>query len=156
MTQDYYGTKRVTAWPEAKDGKPGYAVKYADGYTSWSPQDVFDSAYQPIDALSFGHAMEALKAGHKVRRSSWGDTHLALEKGVIDGDLYGFAQGENPNADHQSTLSGIRLGLFTCGEKGIAARMPRITHLTDAGGIVESGWRPGNIDICASDWRIVG
>ncbi len=42
MTQDYYGTKRVTAWREERDGKPGYAVLYRDGYRSWSPASEFD------------------------------------------------------------------------------------------------------------------
>ena len=78
MTQDYYGTKRVVAWeqndPSIRDGappRPGYAVKYADGYISWSPKAVFDAAYQPLDALSFGHALVALKAGHRVARGGW-------------------------------------------------------------------------------------
>lgn len=45
MSQEYIGTKQVTAWPELKDGLTGFAVKYADGYTSWSPKDVFEQAY---------------------------------------------------------------------------------------------------------------
>jgi hypothetical protein len=57
MTQQYIGFKVVTAWPEMRadiremgsDPKPGYAVKYEDGYTSWSPKDVFERAYVPID-----------------------------------------------------------------------------------------------------------
>lgn len=48
MTQQYVGTKIVTAWEEERDGRPGYAVKYADGYTSWSPKDTFDAAYLPL------------------------------------------------------------------------------------------------------------
>lgn len=48
MTQPYIGTKIVMAWPQEKDGKPGYAVKYEDGYTSWSPQEVFERCYRPI------------------------------------------------------------------------------------------------------------
>ncbi len=48
MTQEYIGTKQVTAWPQEKDGREGYAVKYADGYTSWSPKDVFEAAYLPL------------------------------------------------------------------------------------------------------------
>ena len=71
MTQDYYGTKRVTAWAQWRDGKNGYAVKYADGYISWSPQEAFEASYQPLNALSFGHAVEALKAGHRVARAGW-------------------------------------------------------------------------------------
>lgn len=48
MTQNYIGVKIITAWPEEKDEKPGYAVKYPDGYISWSPKDVFESAYFPM------------------------------------------------------------------------------------------------------------
>ncbi|MEM9579078.1 MAG: DUF2829 domain-containing protein [Pseudomonadota bacterium] len=78
MTQDYYGTKRVTAWrddnPEVDDVlRPGegYAVKYEDGYISWSPKEVFEAAYQPITAMNFGHALQALKDGHRVARAGW-------------------------------------------------------------------------------------
>ena len=48
MTQHYIGTKIVEAWAQEKDGLPGYAVKYADGYVSWSPADAFEEAYLPI------------------------------------------------------------------------------------------------------------
>lgn len=45
MTQEYIGTKQITGWPAMKDGIEGYGVKYEDGYTSWSPKDVFEKAY---------------------------------------------------------------------------------------------------------------
>lgn len=45
----FVGVKMVEAWPEKKDGKPGYAVKYEDGYTSWSPKDVFERFYYPLE-----------------------------------------------------------------------------------------------------------
>jgi hypothetical protein len=48
MGQEYIGTKQVTAWPEMKDMLDGFAVQYADGYTSWSPKKVFEEAYLPI------------------------------------------------------------------------------------------------------------
>lgn len=53
MTQHYVGTKIVEAWPAdqliAEGGsRPGYGVKYADGYTSWSPKETFESAYVAI------------------------------------------------------------------------------------------------------------
>jgi len=50
MTQHYVGTKIVVAWSQEKDDHPGYAVKYPDGYVSWSPEDVFEKAY-----LAIGH-----------------------------------------------------------------------------------------------------
>lgn len=51
MTQHYIGAKQVTAWPAAADqhgSETGYAVKYADGYQSWSPREAFESAYLPM------------------------------------------------------------------------------------------------------------
>lgn len=44
MTQEYVSTKIVTAWEQARQDEPGYAVKYADGYISWSPKAQFDAA----------------------------------------------------------------------------------------------------------------
>lgn len=52
MTHEYIGTKQVTAWPEDKDGKSGYGIKYADGYISWSPKDVFEDSYIDIGHVS--------------------------------------------------------------------------------------------------------
>lgn len=78
MTQKYYGTKLVEAWEESKDLQNGYAVKYEDGYISWSPKEVFEKAYQPITAMSFGHAIEALKAGKLVCRAGWNGKWMFL------------------------------------------------------------------------------
>lgn len=52
MTKEFIGTKQVTAWPQEKDGKEGYAVKYPDGYISWSPKEVFEAAYIDIGHVS--------------------------------------------------------------------------------------------------------
>lgn len=53
MTQEYIGTKQVTAWEQEKDGKEGYAVKYEDGYISWSPKEVFEKTYIPVGHVQF-------------------------------------------------------------------------------------------------------
>lgn len=51
MSQYYVGIKQVFAWPEERDGKPGYAVVYRhgqhDAYQSWSPKDEFERFYLP-------------------------------------------------------------------------------------------------------------
>lgn len=44
----YIGVKKVHAYPEERDGKPGYAVIYEDGYKSWSPKDVFERVYLEV------------------------------------------------------------------------------------------------------------
>ena len=46
MSQVYIGTKVVVAWEKNKDGQEGYAVRYEDGYTSWSPKVVFERCYR--------------------------------------------------------------------------------------------------------------
>lgn len=94
--KNYYGIKNINAqpmnradynelrgWelPEDENGSDeGYLVEYPDsdsntthfdGYISWSPKEVFESAYQPNDRMSFSCALQALKQGHKVARSGW-------------------------------------------------------------------------------------
>ena len=99
MSETYFGTKMIKAmpvtlgeynayrgWDMPADEDPetaGYLVEYPYdeqtvpnheahvGYISWSPAHVFDAAYQPQDALSFGHALEAMKAGLRVCRAGW-------------------------------------------------------------------------------------
>ncbi len=46
--KNYIGTKLVNAEPESREGKEGYKVVYEDGYTSWSPKDVFEKAYLEV------------------------------------------------------------------------------------------------------------
>ena len=76
----YIGTKFIKAWPEQKDGKAGYGVEYEDGYTSWSPGDVFDKAYRLCDAMPFGLAIEAMKKGKKIRLPKWfPDVFISIE-----------------------------------------------------------------------------
>jgi hypothetical protein len=53
MTRHYVGIKIVEAWEESRDGEPGYAVKYSDGYTSWSPKATFEEANLPLGHI--GH-----------------------------------------------------------------------------------------------------
>ena len=48
----YIGTKLIEAIQAQKDGKDGYKVVYPDGYTSWSPADVFERAYLPLSINS--------------------------------------------------------------------------------------------------------
>lgn len=47
--QTYIGVKCVKAEPMTKNGVDGYEVLYPDGYKSWSPKNVFESAYFPIE-----------------------------------------------------------------------------------------------------------
>lgn len=67
MEQIYVGTKIISAepmdegtftktrkvrfsaeWEEARSSRPGYRVRYEDGYLSWSPKETFERAYRLI------------------------------------------------------------------------------------------------------------
>ena len=89
MTLRYIGTKEVVAWPQSKPhpiadcpAMAGYAVKYPDGYTSWSPLEAFEKAYRISEgdgqALTFGDALHYLKLGKKVARAGWNGKNMWL------------------------------------------------------------------------------
>jgi hypothetical protein len=61
---------------------PGYLVEYPDGYQSWSPRKQFEEAYRPMVGMTFGQAIEALKAGQKVARESWNGKGMFVFKQV--------------------------------------------------------------------------
>ena len=75
----YIGTKIIKAKPQvcqkdshnSKVGDPGYKVVYEDGYTSWSPKDVFEKAYRKTEGMTFGLAIEAMRKGFKVSMNHW-------------------------------------------------------------------------------------
>lgn len=106
----YIGTKLVEAWPMNRQGyndyrnwtlpddedgnDEGYLVEYLDGgkpnhpshagYISWSPKAQFEAAYRPTKGLTFGHAIEALKAGHRVARAGWNGKGMWLKLVPVD------------------------------------------------------------------------
>lgn len=95
--QRYVGTKLINARPMTRaeynafrgwqlpadeiGADEGFLVEYTDGgkantpdysgYVSWSPKAVFERAYRAAEGVTFGQAIEALKAGHRVARAGW-------------------------------------------------------------------------------------
>lgn len=89
MTRAEYNIFRGWTLPADENGDDaGYLVEYIDGgkantteyegYVSWSPADVFDRAYRPATGMTFGDAIAALKAGHKVCRAGWNGKGMFL------------------------------------------------------------------------------
>lgn len=89
MTRQAYNDYRGWMLPADECGDDaGYLVEYVDGgasnhpdhagYISWSPADVFNRAYQPADAMSFGHALVAMKSDHRVGRAGWNGKGMFL------------------------------------------------------------------------------
>ncbi|MFI3272116.1 MAG: Gp49 family protein [Pseudomonadota bacterium] len=81
--KNYIGVKLIKAAPASKNGKEGYEVVYAnpDGtsYTSWSPADVFERAYFPIeyeDRISDGDIQAFLESSEVLVETRNGKTTL--------------------------------------------------------------------------------
>lgn len=142
MTKDYYGTKKVTAWEQEKDGKSGYSVKYADGYISWSPKDVFEAAYKASGEMSFGHALVAILQGHRVARAGWNGKGMWISY--------------SPGAERLAAANfwSAANKQFAKDNGGEAQVLPCITFKT-ADNKILMGWLASQTDMLANDWSIV-
>jgi hypothetical protein len=127
----YIGTKIIHAEPSAsndgEDAKPGYKVVYADGYTSWSPKDVFEEAYRECEAMTFGLALECLKKGMHVCRAGWNGKGMWLEL-------------QRPDTHSKMTLPYVFLNYPADAQNTPGARVP---------------WLASQTDMLAEDWKIV-
>lgn len=165
--QLHIGTKMVTAQPMTRqayndyrgwtlaadeDGADaGYLVEYQDcgkpnhpshlGYISWSPKAQFDAAYRPTTGMSFGLAIEALKAGKRVARAGWNGKGMWLS--LINGrrvQLHGKGFGPVNEHDHDWR-----------------DRVPRLLDWigmkTADNGFVP--WLASQTDMLADDWGVI-
>ena len=48
MTQHAFADQAPGTQAYATEDRDGYKVRYPDGYESWSPKDVFESAYRLV------------------------------------------------------------------------------------------------------------
>ena len=140
MTHHYIGTKIVLAWAaEGKDGAPGYGVKYADGYTSWSPKAAFEESYRDIEgdnqSLNFGDALHMLKLGKKVARAGWNGKGMFLF--LVPGSTFQVSRAP-------------LLGIYPEGTE--VNYCPHIDMRTADGKIVP--WLCSQTDALAEDWRV--
>lgn len=147
MTRGDYNDFRGWTLPADEDGEDaGYLVEYLDGgkpntathagYVSWSPMEQFEAAYSPCTAMTFGLAIEALKAGKRVARAGWNG--------------YGMFIYFVPAASYPAQ-TGIAKAYF-----GADAMVPYRAYLAlkTAQGDVAT-WAPSCSDALAEDWKIV-
>ena len=142
MTRQEYNDFRGWQLPENENGADeGYLVEYQDGepdtaeyqgYVSWLPKEQFENSYQyPSVGMSFGHAVELLKAGHRVARSGWNGKGMWLTLvGVGHYDV-----GVNTVGDCDCTLLPW-IGMKTADNKFVP-------------------WLASQTDVLAEDWQIV-
>lgn len=149
--KQYIGTKIIEAAPAIRKGgkvydltwpipksmepeEPGYRVRYPDGYESWSPKDVFEEAYRPTDAMSFGLAIEAAKNGKRIARKGWNGKRQYVE--LATAISYTSPIGAVVNAEHDAIGNQALAFVGTSG--------------------VQMGWLASQADMLADDWMIVG
>ena len=146
----FIGVKIVEATPmtreafEAQEGRnvggdkhgDGYMVTYEGGYRAWSPKDVFDAAYRPVNAMTFGLAIEALKMGKKVARAGWNGKRMFIF--LIPGSTFKV---------NRAPLLGIYPEGMTIGYR------PHI-DMKHANGDIGT-WDCAIGDILGEDWQIV-
>jgi hypothetical protein len=106
--------------------------------------------------LNFGQAIEAVKQGKAAQRIGWNGKGMMifLKKGSFDGSLLGFKPDEEIKPNHESTMEGVKFGLFENGASGTACRLPNIQMLNANGNTVD-GWLASQTDILAEDWQLV-
>lgn len=149
MTRQEYNDFRNWNLPENENGADeGYLVEYIDGgkanteqyagYVSWSPKDVFERAYRPITDLTFGLAIEALKAGSKVARAGWNG------KGMF---VYYVPAAKYPA---QRNALGTMVGVF---EDDMVPYRDYLAMKTVDNQVVP--WLASQSDVLAEDWMIV-
>ena len=142
MTRQEYNDFRGWQLPENENGADeGYLVEYQDGepntaeyqgYVSWLPKERFENSYQhPSVGMSFGHAVELLKGGHRVAREGWNGKGMWLTLvGVGHYDV-----GVNTVGDCDCVLLPW-IGMKTADNKFVP-------------------WLASQTDVLAEDWQIV-
>lgn len=172
MNNLYFGTKQIIAtamtrlaynqyrgWdlPDDEDGTDaGYLVEYVDGgasnhpdhdgYISWSPADVFDRAYQPSNAMSFGHAIEAMKLGHKVARVGWNGKGMWVA----------LTPASSFEAIHAKPGHAAKHRANEFGDpNGVNVELLAHFDMRAADGSMVVGWLASQPDMLADDWGIV-
>ena len=149
MTRQEYNDFRGWQLPENENGADeGYLVEYQDGepntteykgYVSWSPKAQFENSYQyPSVGMSFGHAVELLKGGHRVAREGWNG------KGMF---LYYVPENKYPASRNEH---GTMVGVF---EDDMVPYREYIALKTVDNQVVP--WAPSISDALAEDWQIV-
>ncbi len=164
---DYIGTKMVRAWPMSRgeynayrgwtvpDNEDpndyGYLVEYQDGgkpndtrhagYISWSPADVFERAYRRTTGLTFGQALEAMKAGQRVARKGWNGKGMYLA--VQPGSTIAPAQARGGVAKYRANEGVPEIVI-----------LPHI-DMRAADGAVVVGWLASQTDMLSDDWVVL-
>lgn len=105
--------------------------------------------------MNFGQALEHLKQGDAIQRKGWNGKNMCiyLNKGSVDAASLGIEEGTIIPHDHPTTIDGVSISLFDCGDKGTITRLPNI-NMSSATGAIVTGWLASQTDMLAEDWGI--
>ena len=168
----YLGVKLIEAEPAVEGGfekaglhggaiaRDGYRVIYPDGYVSWSPKDTFEKAYRPIDGLTFGLAIEAMKMGLKVARKGWNGKGMFIFIRPADEIHIDFVVNKMKSLPksvkdyfHQDCIddngNDLKLG------EDETVKFTAYICMKAADGTIVNGWLASQTDMLAEDWEIV-
>jgi hypothetical protein len=157
MTRQEYNDYRGWDLLEDEDGSDrGFLVEYIDGgqsnhpnhdgYVSWSPDDVFNSAYRPVDGMTFGLAIEAMKKGHKVCRDGWnGKGMFVVYMSPLYLPPYSTADTSRKVNDRTAKWVGENTPLDSQGYFAMFTAKKQW----------QPGWLASQADMLAEDWMVV-
>ena len=156
MTRGAYNELR--GWdtpPEEDEMDAGYLVEYLgspnknhpdfDNYISWSPEEVFNNAYRKFGEMSFGDAVEALKAGYPVARKGWNGKGMYVFK-QIPAEI-----GLEIIPKMQSVPESVKGDMMARNQSLKYTNQMAIVH---PDGRVDS-WAPSSSDVFAEDWFVL-
>lgn len=126
---------------ERPRSEEGYRVGYPDGYTGWCPKAEFDAVSRPVDGMTFGMAIEAMKRGKKVARKGWNGKGMYLW--ILPA---ASVKAEWCKEPHLKTLAEQNGGEVEC----IGS-----VRMKTADGKVLTGWLASQTDMLAEDWTVV-
>lgn len=154
MTLGSYNDYRGWAIPPDEDPtREGYLVEYEPdpnskpnhpdhaGYISWSPKEVFEKAYRPVTGLTFGAAIEALKAGKRVARKGWNGKGMYLW--LLPAAMVKAEWCREPHLKEVAEANG-----------GEIEALGSIRMMT-ADKKILTGWLASQTDMLSEDWEIL-
>ena len=134
------------AVPRSMNREDGYKVVYEGGYESWSPKDVFEKAYHEVGVMSFGGAINCLKAGLAVRRAGWNGKEMFVVKQI-------------PCTIGTNIIPGMQSLPQSAKDIIMKREDPHIDYTNQLLLIQKSGradsWTASSSDIFADDWEVV-
>ena len=143
MTRGCYNSYRGWEMPAKENADDeGYHVVYPDGYESWCPKAQFEAAGRPIDGMTFGQAIEAMKQGKKVARKGWNG------KGMYIWVMPGSTITNCPN------ITDPHLKAISDANDGTVVFVGSVRMKTATGEVL-TGWLASQTDMLSEDWVIV-